>query len=380
MLIHFSLQTQMKIYLSKFKTFSILYFIILILAILLPTDISDYNYMVNSILVLTLWLLFPNKKIFIYGIIALIILLLLLAFTFNNNIGYYLVFDLVTVIFLLQIINLKQNYSFSEHESKSFALMAMIWIFALIFVSLFKEFYNPESARFLGLIKSTNLSSSIFVSFLVFLLIQSKNYSLIKRQLILVFLIIIYCYILWLTKSRTLIFALPFLLYQFFKVFGFFRVLLFTSIVIIIIFYSYNDIIIGLRIEKDSSFITRMSIYLTILEELKKDFFLIPNGFNADNRFIDSILNYAGPHSHTLHNDVLKYLYNFGILFIIFMIFWYRIIRESFGSLIQKITILLIFSVNAFHNTLFSFYILVPFLFIIMELERQKVLIIDKNI
>lgn len=365
--------------LTRFNFFTFFYFLVLLLFAILPFNLSAYNYVINTFFVTVLWLLFPQKKIIKYGVIIFITLLFLLAFTFKSSNWYYIFFDLVIIVFLLQIINLKQNYQLTIHESNRFELMIIIWIIALITVSFFKDFYNIENGRFLGLTGGSNLTSSIFASFIIFILIKHKQYSLLSRQLILLIVTIIYGYILFLTKSRTFLFVIPFLLYNYSKLFGFYRVLFLLGIITFILsFINYNEILSKLRLggEKNYSTITRLSIYITMFDEIKSSFFIIPHGFNADNIFLDARMNYNGEHSHTVHNDFLKYWYNYGLLFFIFIYFWYKKIKFRFDSYFEKGTVLLVFIVNALQNTLFSLYLLIPLLYIIMEMKRKEHLIV----
>ena len=207
-----------------------------------------------------------------------------------------------------------------------------------MFFSLFPSFY--DEGRYLGLLKGTNSSASVSILLIIFLweIVKQKNWRY-KIGVLYLFLFV-WCYILYVFKTRTLLFATPYFLYQlyclqgqYFKYTLFFFIVLFGSLVL----FGWEQIQESLRLNEDGSLITRTYLYEMFFKELIKNNFLQPDGFNSATLLAKYVME---DDTFSVHNDFRTWNLNI-------------------------ILILLVVCANAFHNMLFSYMTLIPFLFIL---------------
>jgi hypothetical protein len=245
----------------------------------------------------------------------------------------------------------------------------MLLVVAGAFIPSLYEKYESVN-RYMGLKLGPNLTTSIFI----LLLIVYFEYQKIVGQrlkLKLVILTILFATIAFTTKSRG--FMLSGLIYLFYNYIRLFNKKYVYSIaiigVILIVVKFVPELQDNLRITGDGSFETRLALYLTIINELNESFYMIPHGFEADQLLLNSTRFFKGVE---LHNDALKYLYNFGFLFLVYLVYVGRKLRFYFNSKEEYLIIIFILLLNALQNTLFNIFILVPLMGLLMIKKYSK--------
>jgi hypothetical protein len=160
------------------------------------------------------------------------------------------------------------------------------------------------------------------------------------------------------------------LLYQYWKYSK--NIIYFLIAIIISTLYFSSDILLGdFRIEKDPSLLTRIDMYEYIFQGIHKAYYFFQHGFNAS---IIDIENFIGEEKYPIHNDFLRYLYDWGVIWLIFLYFFFKQIvsLKKLGLKFDFYLILLFVFSNLLHNTLFSFYIWIPLLFYLL-LKKKRI-------
>ena len=353
-----------RIEISRLFVFMVVYLFILVIAAVLPISISHFNYVFLVVFTCLSFLLFPYYKTFLQLLFWGPIFILLYLFQPERSF-LYCVNDILIILCLLHFVYVSQKTYIAFDELKFLRTCLWLYIGMTMIFSFFPSFYNDEG-RFLGLMKGVNLSAS--VSMMLLILIWEIQKKIHESWLILILLFIILLYCCYVYKTRTLFLVLPYFLYQFRAFFRMRHILAIISVISVIAVINYWEQLVDLlRLTNDSSYITRMSLYLYMFDLLKDSYFVVPHGFNAATSLV---VKYTGVDNYSVHNDLLRYLFDWGILFLLFLVILFKKILCH-----QKMNFYLIFlSVFAlsFHNMLFSIYIWCPFL-LIMNINRMSI-------
>ena len=335
------------------------YSLFLFIAIIVPFKVDSFNYVFLSFFSLTGLMLLPSSKSILFCLLFGILFLGVLLYTQTGFLYFTNDFLLICLISLVLYSPLK--YTFTNIEIKIFTSVLIVYLLLLLFFSLFPSFY--DEGRYLGLLKGTNSSASVSILLIIFLweIVKQKNWRY-KIGVLYLFLFV-WCYILYVFKTRTLLFATPYFLYQlyclqgqYFKYTLFFFIVLFGSLVL----FGWEQIQESLRLNEDGSLKTRTYLYEMFFKELIKNNFLQPDGFNSATLLAKYVME---DDTFSVHNDFLRYAYDWGGA--IFGGFIYVVYRNFRTWNLNIILILLVVCANAFHNMLFSYMTLIPFLFIL---------------
>lgn len=353
---------------NKIITIVILYFSILIVLGLLNIPISDYNYFITLFYGGLFFVLYPYYSA-VFKVSAFLILFVgIYSFTRNTSVWYYGPFDLIVLFLIFLIPEIATKIKIKNLDVQVIKMLAILYVILVLVGTCFSRYYNFDSGRYMGLGLGSNLTSSLVMALLVLIneiyKIKLKSY---KKKLIV--LSVVYLGLIFFTKSRSLLVGLPYIVYQYSYIYSI-RKILFVALplVFIVFLYFLPKLTNSLRLTDDSSFYTRLNLYFSMYYELKDGYFVIPHGFNADNIYVDRILPVK---NHTLHNDLMKYLYNYGVLFPVLLIWFYNAIKEMFSSKIVLWIVLTVFIINALHNTLFSIHLIIPFLLILIIKKKR---------
>lgn len=352
--------------------FLIYAYLILLIFTRLLTNISQYNAILYAFFCVIFFLLvkynlFLRLKLFI---IALIIFI----FSYINNQSYlYICIDIAIVYFILSIFPL---YDILRLDDKCIKLLNRLSLITLLLSVIMiwdsSNYINlGGEIRFIGFFKYGNLSASI-VAILSILYWESFKilYKDRKRKFVLLLLLAFFLIYIYLSKTRSLLFFMPYLVYQYYIEYGrkiFFILSMF--IITIVYFNIYEEIKILLRLKEDASFSTRENLSILLLEGIKENYYIYPHGSRKSTDFLEMFFNDT---TLTPHNDFLRYLYDWGGAFIMLLFVIYYELRKRECINLNFILISLGYSSFALHNMLFLPYVFLPYLFILVVLKYNK--------
>jgi hypothetical protein len=282
----------------------------------------------------------------------------------------YVIFSSITTFAILRV---------SKKECKYILYFWHLYIILYLLGSINPSFYsNFESmgSRYMGITAGANLSSSIIMIGIIYIWeYYKKNEKKINISWLIV--VLIFILIVYISKSRTLLFLLPYLIYQVKflknKTFIVLAIIIFLTIFLPV----YIDTITqAIRLIEDSSFNTRLSIYNFFWELIKNDFYITPHGSGSSRTIMQYLV---GDNRYPIHNDLLKYWYEWGLFF--FMIIFFIIKRLRVYLTLNNILIFLFVLSTSLHNILFSVYIWLPIIgiFALQRMTRDNETATDKN-
>lgn len=356
----------------------LLYGAVLVLAILFPTELPKHNaflYLGFSVV-----LFFYTKSIRIYSITAIIISILS-VFSILNGCGLmYIMIDSAIIFYLLSSISSISSLHFSKRVQTVISTV----LFLLIIISVLNIF-NPNAyqmfdgdIRYIGIFAGGNSSASMFALFSVFLwkmpVIQTKSLK-IRKILIILFVCSLLFYFLA-CQTRTMLFFLPYWFYQMYKFFDK-KVMLLSIIVLLSVSGTiYSFLQENARFEEDSSYLTRTGLYMAQISGILENYIIIPHGSNSA---IEMINKFTGDVGFSTHNDFLRYVYDWGIVFFIIIFFIYKSIKKYLKFDVELFLIILGYSGFALHNLLFLPYVWIPFVLMLgIEIESKYATFINK--
>lgn len=349
---------------KKMHVYIYSYFFLLYIAAVFLFDFSDYNYLVNLFFGLLSFFLFPYIISMRKMLVMLAVFLLIEIITAHVSNIYYFITDFCIGLFILFITQKLKlvNRIEAANYLKIFYYGSLFYLF-LILIAVFTPSLTVDG-RFAGLGFSCNITSSIVLILCIFLCIYRRNIF------VLLFVTIVISILLYFAKTRALLLVLPLLLYYFQQKIGTKTTsIILLPLAIFLIVSNFSVLEDTLRLNADDSFNTRASLYLYMLDELRNSYFVIPHGFNVDQLYIDNLLRQEG---FPVHNDFLKYWFNYGIFFWAFLFALYQQLKIFFRNKIEMLLIFFALSGNALQNALFSLYILIPFMFILLALKIEN--------
>lgn len=299
----------------------------------------------------------------------MLLLSLVLVFFLTLKLDYQ--FAIMLINFLLLIFFSKLIISLKVINYNRFKVYNFLFIayLTLTFIYSFKISSYSEEGRFLGLLDGPNMSSFVVGLMIIYILefyTSRSKYYIIK--VIIASVIIFYFY----TKFQTRTFLIIYIyivskLLEANKISKYFA--LFSLVVTSAFLAKSLAVEMFSRFHFDGSIFTRMKLTMHIVQLSLSDgtYFLIPNGGGATYLKITELLG----HRYPLHNDILMYLYDYGIIFVLISCVFFISIYRGVGMSLLTLSILLFVFTSNFHNILISVYSVVPMMFI-FELIKWK--------
>ena len=223
----------------------------------------------------------------------------------------------------------------------------------------------------MGIFNACNLSVSTMTICGIVIWEIEKKIKQNRRNKILILNLIGFIILILATRTRTVLFLLPYWLLQCNRYFDK-KIFIPTIVILGISFASIiaNTLITRMNIEGgDSSSNTRAILYIALIYEILNNYIIIPHGSNEAFFFIK---NLTGDSGFSSHNDILRYLYDWGGYFFIFIIYLIINIKKYVKFNLEFNLILLGFSAFALHNMLFLPITWIPLCIIIHLRERDR--------
>lgn len=231
---------------------------------------------------------------------------------------------------------------------------------------------EEDGIRYSGLFHRGNQSASIFS----ILSIAAWEFEKKEKQRIeiLLLLAIGFCGYTWASGTRSLLFVLPYWVYQLYISRKTRTLSIFLSVITILIYLPVfsEQITNKLRLEEDDSFNTRSVLYARLWMDIKENYAIIPHGSYTATAMIRQ---YTRDPSFSPHNDFLKFIYEWGAIFYIFCVYLALKIRKYVKLDLEFLLILLALASCALHNMLSTVYLWIPFMFILAARRRTSEII-----
>lgn len=337
---------------SRIFVITLLWCIIIIIKILFPDSLGDAhnNGYYISLCGIVCFILYPS---IIVGSISVIILMVLLYFS-RDILHPFL--DAAKIIMCLCALKIGIDSRFTGSERKMLFYIVSAFVIVDLLGMGIPSLYNETGvgrSRYAGVLYGTNISATVFgLSQIVICELNNK-----KKNAYLYFNFIIFVFMALFSGTRSLLFFLPYWLIQFYTHINK-KIFYFGCIAIgLIVVKSIVDVFTMFRLEEDGSFLTRSFLYRTMIDGIMDNKMIIPHGSNSANllsKFITSNDDYAA------HNDFLLLLYDWGIIFIILMVYSYKQIKNNVNVNWKYLTIVIAWSSAALHNAM-----LLPVIFLL---------------
>ena len=346
---------------SRIALISVLYFLILLIAVILPNGISDYNAYVSLFMLIVYALLIKSTDVYFNSLICCVGVCIFSIFQYP----LYALLDCALIFFILGSLHIGTYFSVKERELHSIQNVYLFICIASIIGMLNPAFYrgDGDELRYAGLFHAINFSACVFSILGIGVWEIEKSYK--NRLGILLLMVVCFFIYLWATSTRSLLFVLPYWIYQLFarRKMKFF----FVAILIVSMFYLptiIDQISVKLRLEdNESSMATRSVLYLQLLSGILDHYAVIPHGSYAAT---DMIIQFTGDSRYSPHNDFLNFIYNWGALFYLFCVIVVVKIKRCVRLNFEFFLISLAMASCALHNMMFAVYIWIPFTIVLM--------------
>lgn len=337
--------------LYKLSNFLIGYLILMIIwPFIVDIESASYNGIFIGLFAIFSFIL--SQKI---STVTFSILFASILFIFSESYIHVLL-DILLVIMIFSSLDIALNDSYRVPDIKHLRM----WVVALIFLNVLMVF-NPimyteddDMRRYEGVFGfgSSNISSSLFGMLgILWWEIEKKITPLNKLTKFLYLNILCFLLIILMSKTRSALFFLPYWLMQ---------IYIFTNKAAFVIgvlgglaytIYTYfSNLQELLRLEEDPSSITRMIMYESIFLGIKENHYVIPYGSNSSNIMAKVLTD---DENFTVHNDFLRYWYDWGGIFLIFILLIIRRFKKTFQISFELCLIVLGYVSCALHNVLF---------------------------
>lgn len=365
-----------RVVLVRYSSSSIIWcFVLLVLTTIVVQGFGQYN----SVPVLIFDILFFLKiRDWRFTTMITIFMLFIGMISIFNGVSYLSILaDLLDMYFIASSVYMCKFFSpIPNTLSKIFSWFLIVLCASSVVATFFPSFYSYSDTdfRFDGIFTSSgNTSSHIFLMFEILaweILKNTREMSLLNKVLLLIFVVFFgyYCLV---SKTRTLLFAFPYWLYQ---IYLYFPTKILIVFIIPIIYKLSSTLWLflsdNMRIGADASFNTRSLIYIELINGVFDNYIVIPHGSHAA---WSHIREFTGNDEFSPHNDFLRYLYDWGIIFLIIVFYSFKRFCSSFKFDINLILIFTAFSSGALHNIMFLPIIWLPMIFIfLIYTSRQK--------
>lgn len=326
---------------------------------------SSYGYIQSMVFAVVFF--FCNKKSEnTRNIVLTIVLLLPVLLLSKSNILYY-INDSLTLFLVLSCIDAFKNFSLSDKQSRIISTLLLIYAILFLVCTLFPSFYDEGEGRYRGLFGGGNMSSSVMVLIIAYLLEFFKG----KRLQFIVYIIALACFLvsLFLCNTRSVFFVIPFLLWLYKENINLKKV--WPLVLLIVVAGGYfvvsnsASMTEDLRLsEEDTSYLTRAFLYENEFEGIRQYNYIKPHGFNACITFVK---NLTDDDRFSPHNDLFAYWYDWGFAWLLaLVVFFVRIRRyvKSIGFTYGSILLFLFVVSCALHNVMLNICIWVPLILI----------------
>ena len=349
----------------------LVYFLVLFVSIIIK-DIYSYGGYIEVFLVFIAVLY--NTRVNNTNNILVILALLLPIYILRRGSIIYFIGDFASALLTLTMIDLSQLICLTKRQQKQINIILLIYFLLFVLFSFSPSFYDGGDDRYMGLLPTATVSSSVIITLLILFIEINKRsrYNL----LVFAFAIVIVITNIKLCRTRSVLFVLPYIFYTFYKVTSI-KNLRYLSIFATLIIIGYTLFLISnstevLRLSSDeSSLVTRTTLYEEQFIRIKDNYFIIPYGFNSCTKYIQSITN----EDFSPHNSFLQYWYDWGISWLIYFVIVYRKIKKialQNHRKIQVCLIMLFIASCALHNILLYSYIWIPLMLIFNQIILQK--------
>lgn len=359
-------QTQTQSQSSVLFTFIVLDAVMMALGVFFP--ISNYNAIFNGIYsILLLGYLRNNSGYWIFNILSVAF------FYIFSNPKVYVVFDAFTTLLVTGLLILFTSYTFTSRDLKKIQniLLAFFIFNLLLCLSPSYYFYHKIEGirRFQGIFHSANLSVSVMTIIGVVIWEIEKHLFTPARKKILWLNLIGLVILMFATRTRTLLFLLPYWAYQSYRFLDR-RLFIFVVIVASAVFGQmiYESISKRMNLAGDQSTATRASIYEALIKRILQNYVVIPHGSNEAYLYIQKFTKNP---QYSSHNDFLRYIYDWGIYFFVFLAYIVRLIRHNVRCNLELYLVVVAYAPLALHNLLFLPIAWVPFC-LILNLKRKQ--------
>lgn len=353
------------------KKMMYLYFLVLLMSMIIG-GFGKYN----SIPVILFTLLFAIyvRQINVCICVICIFLPTMIYSLINKSAYIHIVLDIIDFYFIFSSINILKYLSFSSDISKKIFKYSLFLIFLSVFGMIIPNLYSFTDGkyRYDGIFTSSgNTSASIFciLGILIWEIYKKYNICFNRKKALLLFLFLSYLLYVYVSETRTLLFAIPYWICQLLNTFSKKMVYLIGTVGLFLLSPSLiSEIGEKMRIQDDASYNTRLYLYTMLIDGIKDNWVVIPHGCH---KAWDLVRIDADSEGLSAHNDFLKYIYDWGITFIILLIFIYKRISYICKLNINVLLILLAVSSFALHNILFLPLTWIPLIFILFFYKKQ---------
>lgn len=362
------------------KLFILYLFILCLLASVV--NFSQYNYVVILSFSFLQILYLKNKLAFVlnWKFVLMESSLFFMGLFFNTRLEYTII-DMITAFFVISCLYIayysKINNRFGRIVIRTFSVILMLNI---LFAFLTDRYDAISGTRYLGLFYGSNVTMSIIcVLSAVIWELSKRSYTANKQKIIFLCLVVSYVFMLFFAQTRSALIFLPYWIYHALKQFSMKYVLLTTLVLVsCLVWNNMNQSVFEkLRLEEDGSFYTRASFYEMMMDGIVNNHFIIPHGSYASYELLRKA---TGEEGMSPHNDLLRYLYDWGILFFLFLSLAIGYFKKLF--ILNKSVFLLTIGVlsGCLHNILFSPYIWIPYILFLSIYSKRNYVSSSKKI
>lgn len=353
---------------------------ILIIANLISTTNNISNYGGYVLLVFCICYIFIDVHNDEAGNIILISSLIAISGIINSSGIIYIFLDVLLVFFILTSIDLGVKYKNIKDKQIFFLWTSVGFICLSIICSLNPSFYIiPEDGglpRFGGIFNAINFSANIFAIFEICLWEIYRRFKPYNNKLIIVVLLLTLIYYTEISGTRSLLFFYPYWFYQLYLQLekSKFKKLILLFVVIIgvaVIPSMINLLTTNLRFQEgDASIGTRLVLYDVLVSGILDYNIIFPHGSSAAQ---EMIVNFTGDERYSPHNNFLSYLYDWGFIFLFIIFVIYKRLKKA--RLLSQNMLFIYLGVSSFalHNMLFSPFIWIPVILLLIINNRQNV-------
>lgn len=354
------------------KLASIVFFYISVLYLGISLfDVYAYGYAISLVSGLLIFITNSPRNNFENLLLSLTLLIPIQLYTDSSWV--YFALSVTNVYCILSIFDIYPNLNLSNAQYKFINRIFAFYV-ALFFILMLDPSRFSDSGRYIGLLPSNTVSSSVLFFIIIYLLEYYRETD--NNKLVYYICILIFFIVLLICKARSVLFVAPYFLYYYYKLTTNKRnsVIAIVSTVVLlcglVYFLSINAE--GLRLSKgESSALSRMYFYEMEFDGIKDAHFVLPHGFNSCTEMIQ---DEAGE-DYSPHNDLLAYWYDWGGIWIFFLIVFYRKFRKVgklYNEKFRLLTISIFWLSCALHNILLSMLIWIPMLLIMIQLKNNS--------
>mgnify|MGYP006868102228 FL=1 len=340
---------------------SVFYFFILLVAAVLPDGISDYNAYVVLLISVLYALMIKSADVYLDTLIcgAAVCVVSIFQYPLYAFLDCILIFFVFASLYIGACFPVKiRELRFIQSVYLFVCLASVVGIFS---PALYKG--DGDEMRYAGLFHAINFSACVF-SILGIAVWEIEKRGKERLGILLLMVVCFFIYT-WATSTRSLLFVLPYWIYQLFGrrktkvlVVGLFVVGLFYLPSVV------EQISEKLRLEdNESSMATRSVLYLQLLSGILDNYAFIPHGSYAAT---DMIIRFTNDSRYSPHNDFLNFIYNWGAIFYVFCLMVFVRLKRCVHLNAEFILILLAMASCALHNMMFAVYVWIPFTIILM--------------